>query len=157
MRKYCYHIVVFFLVIELTISCSGRANIEEARAEIMRMHNNQRIAHMQKDVALLLSDSIGDYMEVNRGGVNRPTNSESTQRFQAYFDAVDFVKWDDISEPVITFSDDATMATTVVKKLVITRDKSDSSRVDTAQYAWLAIYKKVNGKWGLHRMGSTNK
>lgn len=111
---------------------------------------------MEKNVSLLLGDSTAEYIEVNRGNIKRPTYSESAKRFQAYFDAVEFIKWDDVAAPIISFSDDGTMATTVVDKIVITRPITEN-RLDTTYYAWLAVYKKVNGKWSLHRMGSTNR
>jgi hypothetical protein len=40
--------------------------------------------------------------------------------------------------------------------LVIIKRKSDN-KLDTAHFAWLAVFKKKNGKWQLHRMGSTNR
>lgn len=123
----------------------------------MILHNEQRQAHMEKNVSLLFRDSLTDYIEVNRGLIKKPTNSESRNKFQSYFDSVDFIKWDDVSSPIFSFSDDGTMATTVVDKLVITRSKSGGNRFDTSHYAWLAVYKKINGKWRMHRMGSTNR
>lgn len=112
---------------------------------------------MERNALLLLRDSSFDYIEVNRGLIKSPSQRESYQRFEAYFDQVEFMKWDDVAPPVISFSDDATMATSVVDKLVVTRRISDNNRLDTARYAWLAVFKKVNGKWYMHRMGSTNR
>ena len=96
-------------------------------------------------------------MEVNRGLIKKPSYSNSRKRFQSYFDAVDFIKWDDVSPPIFSFSDDGTMATSIVDKLVINKNKQEGNRLDTTHYAWLAVYKKINGKWRMHRMGSTNK
>ncbi|HMI80135.1 MAG TPA: hypothetical protein VK484_15155 [Ferruginibacter sp.] len=138
-------------------SCETRPDLEKEKEAILAIHNDQRKAHMEKNVSLLVGDSSLDYIEVNRGFVKRPGHAESIKRFQSYFDAVDFIKWDDISPPVFSFSDDATMATTVVDKLVITRQKLEGNRLDTAHYAWLAVYRKINGKWHMQRMASTNK
>jgi hypothetical protein len=149
-------ILILFLLAGI-YSCSSTPDLEKEKKELLIIHNDQRKAHMEKNVALLVGDGWPDYVEVNRGLIQRPAKEESTKRFQSYFDAVDFVKWDDVSEPVFSFSDDATMATTVVNKLVITRRKTEGNRLDTAHYAWLAVYRKTGGKWRMERMASTNK
>lgn len=136
--------------------CHQQPDLEAEKRAILAIHEDQRKAHLAKDVALLLGDSIPDYIEVNRGQVKMPGYAESAERFKSYFDAVDFIRWDDLSPPVISFSDDGTMATSVVNKLVITRSTSADHRLDTTHFAWLAVFKKTNGKWALHRMGSTN-
>jgi hypothetical protein len=151
-----YHIYIIALL-SVGQSCNDRVDLEAEKKEILILHNEQRKAHMEKNVSLLLGDSLTDYIEVNRGLIKKPSYSDSRKRFQSCFDSVDFIKWDDVSPPVFSFSDDGTMATSVVDKLVITKNKQEGNRLDTSQYAWLAVYKKINGKWRLHRMGSTNK
>ena len=147
---------VYFLLI-LFQYCSNRPDMESDKKALLALHQQQRKAHLDKNVSLLLGDStLTDYIEVNRGLIKRPSYSESAKRFQAYFDEVEFIQWDDVTPPVFSFSDDGTMATAVVDKIVITRPLRDN-RPDTAYYAWLAVYKKIKGKWVLHRMGSTNK
>jgi len=138
-------------------SCNNHPDFEAEKKTLLILHNEQRKAHMEKNVSLLIKDSSIDFIEVNRGLIKKPTQAESIKRFQSYFDAVDFVKWDDVSPPVFSFSDDGTMATTVVDKFVITTKKAEGGRLDTVQYAWLAVYKKINGKWQMHRMSSTNR
>jgi hypothetical protein len=149
---------LFILILLAGIySCKSSPDLEKEKKALLVIHNEQRKAHMEKNVPLLVGDGWPDYVEVNRGLIKRPSKEESMKRFQAYFDAVDFVKWDDVSEPVFSFSDDATMATTVVDKLVITKQRAQGNRLDTAHYAWLAVYRKVDGKWRMERMASTNK
>jgi hypothetical protein len=114
-------------------------------------------AHLQKDVSLLLKDISADFIEVNRGLIKKPAHAESRIRFHTYFEAVEFIKWDDATPPLFTFSDDGTMATSLVDKLVITKQKALLNKLDTARYAWLAVYQKINGKWRMHRMSSTNR
>lgn len=149
----------FFSVLLLCIfqSCQTKPDLDAEKKAILALHYEQQKAHLEKNVALLLGDSTADYIEVNRGVVRKPTYAENFKRFKAYFEAVEFVAWDDVSPPVISISDDATMATSVVEKLVITRAKSGEPGLDTSHYAWLAVFKKVKGKWQLHRMGSTNR
>ncbi|MFT3910976.1 MAG: nuclear transport factor 2 family protein [Ferruginibacter sp.] len=149
----------FLILVSFLAACHSSNNAVDIEAEkkaILAIHEDQRKAHIGKDISLLLRDSSTDYIEVNRGLIKKPTYAENYKRFKSYFDEVDFVKWDDASPPVISFSDDATMATSVVDKLVITRHRAGNNQLDTTHYAWLAVFKKINGKWQLHRMGSTN-
>ncbi len=149
-----------FLILAYFFAACHHSNIpvdiEVEKKAILAIHEDQRKSHIEKDILLLLRDSSTDYIEVNRGLIKKPTYAESYKRFKSYFDEVDFIKWDDVSPPIISFSEDATMATSVVDKLVITRRKSENNQLDTTHYAWLAVFKKINGKWQLHRMGSTN-
>lgn len=152
-----FYLLLQIILLAVTQSCSKHPDLEAEKKAILAIHHEQRKAHLERNATLLLHSSSLDYIEVNRGIIKSPTQKESYQRFKAYFDEVEFIKWDDVTPPVISFSDDATMATSVVDKLVITKRISESNRPDTAHYAWLAVFKKVNGKWQMHRMGSTNK
>ena len=145
------------LLLLLSQACQHKPDLEAEKKAILALHETQRSAHMKKDVALLLGDSLTDYIEINRGVIKRPTYAESARRFQSYFDAVDFVQWDDVNPPVISVSEDGSMATSVVDKIVITRSKTEEQRLDTTYFAWLAVFKKTNGKWQLHRMCSTQR
>jgi hypothetical protein len=156
MHKIKFNIYLIAVLIAITQSCTPSPDFEAEKQAILILHDQQRKAHIEKNVDLLVSDSLTDFIEVNRGLIKSPSRSENLKRFEAYFNSVEFVKWDDVSPPVISFSDDATMATSVVDKLVIIKRKSDN-KLDTAHFAWLAVFKKKNGKWQLHRMGSTNR
>lgn len=148
---------ILFAVTGLLASCKSTPDFEVERAAIMSVHNLQQMAHLEKNPSMLLGNHSKDFIEVNRGKITQPSYNESLGKFSAYFDAVEFIKWEDITPPIISFSDDASMATTVVNKIVITRSISDSMQLDTSYYAWMAVYTKQIGKWELHRMASTNK
>ena len=149
--------LIFPGLMTVIFSCTRQPDFEEEKKAIMVLHDQQRQAHFEKNVELLLAGGSEDFMDVNRGMIRKPTREESTKRLQSYFDAVEFVKWDDVSPPIFSFSDDATMATTIVDKLVVLKVKDEDNRLDTTHFAWLAVYKKNNGKWQLHRVGSTNQ
>lgn len=148
-------VLAFFLII--VQSCNQSTDLEAEKQAILVLHEEQRKAHFEKDAALLMSQASPEFTVVNRGAIDKPTKEESIQKFQAYFDAVDFVKWDDVTPPVFSFSEDGTMATTIVDKLVITRQKQEGNQLDTTHFAWLTVYKKRNGKWEMESMASTNK
>lgn len=152
--KYTLHILSLLFVIQ---ACKNSPDIETETKAILAIHDQQRKAHFEKNAELLLDDISTDYIEVNRGFVKKPSYSENLKKFESYFNSVDFINWDDVSPPIISFSNDATIATLVVEKFVVVRNKTEGNKLDTSQYAWLAIFKKINDKWQLYRMGSTNK
>ena len=71
------------------------------------------------------------------------------ERFSPYFSNVEFIKWDDTAAPIIDISDDGTMAYAIVKKGVeITfPDSLGNTLHETTHFAWMAIYRKMNGVW----------
>jgi hypothetical protein len=79
--------------------------------------------------------------------------------FDAYFKSVKFIRWDDKRPPEIRFSDDASVAYVAVEKLVELEGRNAAGKkfIDTAHYAWISVYRKINGNWKLDAIASTNK
>lgn len=150
---------ILFITASLSVilACHQPLNTEKEKAAILEIHKSQQSAHLNKDVELLLKYNDTSYTEINKGFIRRPAYNENMLRFQSYFDAVDFIKWEDVTAPVINISDDGSMATTIVEKIVITKEKNDSQGIDTTNYAWLSVYIKRNGNWKLQQMCSTQK
>ena len=154
---------ILFLTTLILFSCSSNQNppvfdLEKARQEILELHELQRDVHFQKkasEFANLLSEN---HISLNRGAVNTPTIEENTARFQKYFDSVEFIKWDDVKPPVIRFSDDGSMAYTIVEKEVIVSYEGDEGQEirDVTTFAWVAIYKKYGSEWKIDCVASTS-
>lgn len=142
----------------LLISCSQDpgTNYQKEMDKILELHELQREIHFEKQVdafADLLSEK---HISVNRGEIHQPSKADLKERFTAYFNSVDFVKWDDVTPPLVRFSDDLSVAYTIVDKEVIVEQR-DSSGLDTTYFSWVAIYKKINGEWKIDCVVSTNK
>ena len=133
---------------------------EKAIAEILAIHNAQRNNHFNKDAlasAKLLSDN---YIAVNKGTIKKPTKSEFINKRNGYYNKVRFIKWNDLSPPVIQFSDDYTIAYTIVKKDIVTNYKdlkNGDSIQEQTEFAWVTIYRKEKGEWKIETAISTNK
>lgn len=150
--KYFCLIPIMFL-----ISCSlpDTTADEQAIREILRQDQQ---AHLQKNVELLLSNSALDFIEVNRGLVKKPTHEDTTARFSNYFNSVNFIKWEDTADPIIRFSEDRLMAYTILQKEVITTPITNLSvQPDTTEFTWISVMRKVDGKWKVECIASTNK
>ena len=61
--------------------------------------------------------------------------------------------------PVIKISKDGTMATKIVQKRVrgISKDKDGKETTEHVVYAWLEVLEKIDGKWRLVTIASTEK
>lgn len=131
---------------------------EKAIAEIMDLHRMQQKVHLEEDpeaFADLLSDR---FISVNRGSISRPTRQQNIDRFSSYFSSVEFEKWDDLSDPVISFSDDGSLAYSIVHKEVqLSFEDEDGAIVrERTEYAWMAIYRKTKAGWTIESVASTN-
>lgn len=152
------HFLLFILICFIA-GCRTTRIVDpvELRQEIMLLHDNQRIYHFDKLVEPFVDLMSIDFVSVNGGQITRPSREENLERFGQYFDAVEFEKWDDLSEPIIRFSDDYSMAYSVVHKEVVIRySHGGQTTRERAEYAWTAIYKKIKNQWKIVNVTSTN-
>ena len=151
--------ILSFAIFLLSCNPTTSFNEEQARQEILELHQLQQAYHLEKraeEFAILLGEK---HLSVNRGKITESGIQENQARFQAYFDAVEFEKWEDIQPPIIRFSDDGSMAYTIVDKEVIVRypDPAGQTIRDSTHFAWLAIYKKHADGWKIDCVASTNE
>ena len=154
--KYIY----LLLLLCLMAACQNDTPSFDEAAEtekILALHHDQRRIHFEKRADEFVAQLSDNFISVNRGEVTSPSREDNQKRFQAYFDAVEFVKWDDLKEPIISFSEDGTMAYTIVEKEVAVRYPNEDEMIEnTTTFAWLAIYKKHKGEWKIDAVTSTN-
>jgi len=138
-------------------ACGPRPNLDEDRAVLLRLHEQARLAHLEKRVDLMeLPDSL---MEIARGTVRVRSAADNQVRFQAYFDRSTFAEWADLAPPLIRISPDGRMAYVIVQKSVrlTAPDSSGVARAEHTVYAWLEVYEKRRGKWTLAVVASTDR
>lgn len=128
-------------------------------AELLRMHEEQKTAHLTYNAELMVGDSPERPITVQRGNVVKRTRADDLARFKAYFESFKFLEWEDIVPPVIRISKDGTMATKIVQKRVrgISKDKDGKEITEHVVYAWLEVLEKIDGKWRLVTIASTEK
>lgn len=145
----------------LLVSCSHEIPFDEeqAIADIMKMHNSQRAFHFEKDSISFIEQFAHNFTSVNAGVISFPSKRETQSRYHRYFSSVDFRKWDDIQEPIVRFSDDGTIAYTIVEKLVevVYTNEQDEVISDSTHFAWIAIYRNTADGWKIESVVSTNK
>jgi hypothetical protein len=141
------------------LQCQKSATNDDYEA-LMKIHAAQQEAHIRENPDIM-GGTTSDFLVVNRGKIDSIHSPEKErQRWQNYFDAVSFKKWDDLARPKIKFSDDHSMAYMVVDKLVVldTRDSVGNPIEETTHFAWVAIFRKqADGAWKMECMASTNE
>ena len=100
-----------------------------------------------------------DFLSINKGAINKPSRNNSYEMFDEYFKSTEFLKWDDNKAPVIRFSNDGSVAYVAVDKVVIVKMLNGNGKgiMDTANFAWLTVYKKYKNEWKIDCVTSTNK
>ena len=148
-----------YFIFLLFISCSAtsRVNFDKEKQELLELEQKQREYHFKKNAKAITELSSDDFIIVDNGAVNTPKREDQLKMFTNYFNAVEFIKWDDKKPPVIRFSKDASVAYVSLEKLVILKSigRSGKEVTDTTEYAWISIYKKTKKGWELDALAST--
>lgn len=123
--------------------------MEEEKQMLVKVLQQERKAHFDKDIDLFLGTFADSIVSVYNGKVEINTHDETKSRFTPYFKSVEFIKWDDVIEPMIDISDDGTMGYVVIKKTIVLTypDTLGNPLIDSANYAWVSIYRKLQGEW----------
>jgi hypothetical protein len=140
------------------LGAPAAVDLEQEKRELLRLGEAARAAHMAYDPAALVDPHAEGFVSVSDGQVHRPSKAQSSAMFQRYFDSVAFKMWDDISPPVVTLSDDATLATVLVQKRVrLTPKATPGGPVTETDWAWLETWRKQDGAWRMQMIVSTRQ
>lgn len=150
---------LFPLVLLCLFSACESLNQEAEIQQILDLHHAQRDQHFNANAETFVRQMSSDFISVNRGQVTQPTFEESFNRFDAYFNAVKFLKWDDVEAPIVRFSKDGTLAYTVVQKAVEAEypNEEGNPMISQTDFAWVAVYRKTNKEWKVECVVSTNQ
>lgn len=134
-------------------------SISEEKDRILELHHLARDYHFGKDSVAFAHQLSSDFISVNKGEITTPNMEEIISRYHRYFSSVEFVKWDDVAEPIIKFSDDGSMAYVIVDKIVVVtyKDENGNSKEGQTHFAWTAIYKKYGSEWKIDCVTSTER
>jgi hypothetical protein len=125
------------------------ANLERERAELLRLHRAAREAHFKTDVDLLFENSPEEFISVSNGRVSRSRTAEGRKVFADYFRGAKYYEWDDVEEPIVRISKDASMAWMITRIRVrrVQKDAAGAEREERFVYAGIMTYEKRDGRW----------
>jgi hypothetical protein len=148
------------IMLLISTSCISDDYKKEATTqEIRAMHEAQRKYHFEKMSEEFAGQLSEDFISLNKGELSQQTYEEHKSRYDQYFGSVEFEVWNDTEEPIIRFSDDYSLAYTIVQKDVVVTypDENNKELRDSVHYAWLAVYRKNDkGEWKIESVASTN-
>jgi hypothetical protein len=137
---------------------AAAVDLEQEKRELLRLGEAARAAHLAYDAAALIAPHADGFVSVGDGRVNRPSRDQSRAMVQRYFDSVIFKMWDDTAPPVVTVSDDATLATVLVQKRVRLAPKAKpDGPVTETDWAWVETWRKQDGAWRMQMIVSTQQ
>lgn len=151
-----------FLLFFFVFSCKPVYGPEEKAKDIttlLKSNSTQRQAHLTNN-AKMLADEIADTMvTISRGQVYKNSNEEIYARFNNYFKNVEYIKWDDIDEPIINILDNGSFAEMIVKKIIVAKHKTETGEWEknASLFSWSANHKKINGEWKIISNSSTRE
>ncbi|GAA4280299.1 nuclear transport factor 2 family protein [Gaetbulibacter aestuarii] len=154
-------IIYLALGLLLLFSCENKTtfDIQKETVAILKLHHAQRDSHFNKDSLAFVNQFSKSFISVNKGEITQPSKKNMLQRYHRYFSSVTFDQWDDVSDPIIRFSEDGTLAYTIVDKLVKLHFKKEdgTSTPSETHFAWTTIYKKHHGRWKIDCVTSTER
>ena len=143
----------------LLTACASPSDPQGDRAELLRLHQQARTAHLEKRADLMVAPFDDSIRFVAAGEVTVTSPAENQARLQAYFDRSTFQAWDDIAPPLLRISPDGRMAYKIVRKRVrlTAPDSSGRTVAEDVVYAWVEVYEKPDDRWVLMAVASTDR
>jgi hypothetical protein len=138
------------LVAALWIAQGAFAAVAIPDADRLRaLHEKVMQAHRHGNVELLLEDEAADYVVANRGEVTRPTLDDRRRRLGGYLSRTSFREYRDVIEPVVTVSNDGTLAWVIVQVKASGTQTTDAGQKEPIEFvsAWIELYQKKDGRW----------
>src|SRR5205814_4300526 len=144
-------LTVILLLVACAASASAQpsADLEKEKAELLRMHRSDREAHFKTDVDRLLENSPEEFISVGRGKINRSSKEDTRKIFTGYFRVAKYYEWDDVEEPIIRISNDASMAWMITRTRVrrVQKTADGTEKEEKFIYAGIMTYEKRDGHW----------
>jgi hypothetical protein len=122
----------------------SEVELEREHATLLELHANVRRAHFETDVEQLLANDAEESINVRDAKVVRRRREEDVRRFTEYFDGATYHEWDDIEPPIVSISNDASLAWMIVNVRVRRTKDGEELRF---RYAGISTYEKRDGRW----------
>jgi hypothetical protein len=148
------------LVLGSLASAAERKNAvqQQAEAELLALHQQDRMAHFNHETNALLAHLGRQLFDVRDGKVTVMGREDVRSKFANYFSHAEFSAWDDVQPPVVRVSNDGMMGWMIVRvRIAYTeRDKSGHKTEHDSIMAWMSTYEKSHGNWIMTAVTSTS-
>jgi hypothetical protein len=118
-------------------------DFDKLRSEILEIHKQEIEAHLNKDVNFFVHNISENYVSVSKGEIRKPSIDEIRSQFSDYLNNTTFVEYRDLQEPIIEFSDDGSVAWSIVRvKVAGIRAMNDGTERELDFIcAWITLYR----------------
>ena len=144
-------ILLLVLAAVVTVAgCSPEVDLDAEKIELLRIHMADIQAHVDGDVATLLTTIPEEFIHVGDGKITRQSRVEIEGFFTGYLKNATYERYEDLVVPHAEVSADGTLGW-VVSQMAVTRTEPDpggeGTRTRSFTYAGIMTYEKVGGKW----------
>jgi hypothetical protein len=142
-------VILLLLACAVSVSAEPSADLEKEKAELLRIHKSDREAHFKTDVDKLLENSPEGFISVGCGKINKSSKDNARKMFTGYFRDAKYYEWDDVEEPIIRISNDASMAWMITRTRVrrVQKKADGAEQEEKFVYAGIMTYEKRDGRW----------
>ena len=129
-------------------SCSPAIDLQAHRQALLELNEKMRTAHLEGDAETIIAIHAYPYAKVNRGRVSHPSPEDQAERFRNYLATMNVTVWDDLVDPIVVISDDASLATVIYRKRLVMRPvgQPDAEPMEGI-YAWQSTYRRTSEGW----------
>ena len=144
--------IILFVVLSMGAICRAQSkplDLEKEKAELLKTHQQDRRAHFQTDVDLLLADHPEEFIYVRDGKVGRSKKADTRKVFTESFKGATYSEWDDLEPPIVRVSNDGSLGW-IITRLKVRRTKKNSTGAEKEEkfvYAGIMTYEKRGGRW----------
>ena len=131
------------------VNAEPSPDLEKEKAELLRLHKLDREAHFETNVDKLLETSPEEFITVGRGKIMRQSKADERKRFTEYFRNAKYYEWDDLEEPIVRVSNDASMAWMIVRTRIrrVQKNADGTEKQENVVYAGIMTYERRDGRW----------
>ena len=140
---------IIILIAPIT-GCGKKETVKSDLEKIMNLHKAQQVSHFREDIALFVNQFSDSMIAVKDGRITINNKDSATKRIQEYFNKVVIKKWEDVNEPMVSFSKDSSMAYMVVDKMIVIEYANDQNKLveESTHFAWVVILvRQPDGEW----------
>ena len=142
----------------LLASCNSpnAPSADEARAELLALHEEAMQAHRESNADLLLRSDAPDVVVASRGELSRPTLDARRSLFQQYLGSTRFTEYVDVVPPVVQVSRDGSLGWVIVQVRAsgVQTTQDGGSRPVAFESAWIELYERRESTW--YRIGNVS-
>ena len=124
--------------------------LAQEHTDLLALNDIQQKAYLECNAELLASTLSDTVISIQDGDIHLAKSAEIYEQFLAHFQAVNYLRWEDIAAPVIHLSKDGTQGSMIVKKLAVMQHLEEAGEIEAIIYAWQSSCRKENGKWKIY-------